>query len=1062
MSSPTVSVVVPVRDGARYLEELLAALAGQADELEILVIDSGSRDRSPEIARAAGVRLLEIPPEDFGHGRTRNLGAEQTTGELICFLTQDATPAPGWLDAYLEAFAMSEWVGAAYGPHLPRPDTSPMIARELLEFFAGFGAEPVLQRAGDPTFLSNVNACYRRRCWSALRFRDVAYSEDQAFGADLLAAGWAKVYHPGAAVLHAHDYAPTEFMRRYFDEYRGLREAIGHIEPIGLRSAVRDVRQLVGGDRRWMAEHGYSPAERARWTGEALVHHGARKVFSALGSRAGSLPPALQRRLSLEGSVAERPAAAATAVAPPTRAAVHVPRQRASNEYDLITRVLHDGGPPLRTSVPGMSDRACLHLAFVIPPFGIGSGGHNIIFQLVDQLERRGHTCSIWVHDPFEERASEWPAVMRRTVVENFAPVRAPVHKGFDHWRGADVVVATGWQTVYAVLGLPGVRARAYLINDHEPEFYATSVESRWAELTYRMGLYGICGSPWLRDLYRDRYRGIGGSFHYGVDHDVYRPLDLARRTDTVVFYARAVTGRRAVALGLMALAELHARRPDVRILMFGETHPMASAFPYEHLGVASPQELAEVFNEATVGLCLSLTNYSLIPQEMLACGLPCVDLLGASAESVFGRDGPVTLTPFDAHALTRALEELLGDEELRRRRSEQGIAFVAGRSWAAAAGEVERELRAALRLREHGHELVAPALAGVGSGALAGADAASASTGVARLGAAAAFGFRGGAEQLDAGAEHRAFPATTIAGEPVSQVLFDRLDAADVAAVQAALSEPERTLWDAWPPDQRQMLTLAFGVYHGVDGVLARTGLSPVMPPDTVHAMARDALAAGGGYWYADLVGDGLRAAGAHLADVRDGLDFGASSGRVVRVLAAAHPDARWSGCDPNAPAITWAQANLPGIDFFVSPQDPPLPRPDGAFDLVFAISVWSHYDRGAALRWLAEMARVVRPGGHLLITAHGPQSVAYHAERCTRPTSQLLEIVKALHREGFWFAAEFGAAGDWGVVHAEWGTAFFTPEWLLSQLAGRWHVAHFAAGCVEGNQDVYVLRRV
>ena len=453
MSSPTVSVVVPVRDGARYLEELLAALAGQADELEILVIDSGSRDRSPEIARAAGVRLLEIPPEDFGHGRTRNLGAEQTTGELICFLTQDATPAPGWLDAYREAFAMSEWVGAAYGPHLPRPDTSPMIARELLEFFAGFGAEPVLQRAGDPTFLSNVNACYRRRCWSALRFRDVAYSEDQAFGADLLAAGWAKVYHPGAAVLHAHDYAPTEFMRRYFDEYRGLREAIGHIEPIGLRSAVRDVRQLVGGDRRWMAEHGYSPAERARWTGEALVHHGARKVFSALGSRAGSLPPALQRRLSLEGSVAERPAAAATAVAPPTRAAVHVPRQRASNEYDLITRVLHDGGPPLRTPVPGMSDRACLHLAFVIPPFGIGSGGHNIIFQLVDQLERRGHTCSIWVHDPFEERASEWPAVMRRTWSRTSRPSARPCTRGSTHWRGADVVVATGWQTVYAVLG---------------------------------------------------------------------------------------------------------------------------------------------------------------------------------------------------------------------------------------------------------------------------------------------------------------------------------------------------------------------------------------------------------------------------------------------------------------------------------------------------------------------------------------------------------------------------------------------------------------------------------
>ena len=94
--------------------------------------------------------MLQIPPEEFGHGRTRNLGAERTSGELICFLTQDATPVPGWLESYRQAFALDDHVGAAYGPHLPRADTSPMIARELSEFFAGFSpsGEPVVQRAG--------------------------------------------------------------------------------------------------------------------------------------------------------------------------------------------------------------------------------------------------------------------------------------------------------------------------------------------------------------------------------------------------------------------------------------------------------------------------------------------------------------------------------------------------------------------------------------------------------------------------------------------------------------------------------------------------------------------------------------------------------------------------------------------------------------------------------------------------------------------------------------------------------------------------------------------------
>ena len=66
-----------------------------------------------------------------------------------------------------------------------------MIARELTEFFASFspGGGPVVQHTGDPSFLSNVNACYLRACWEEIRFREVPYSEDQAFGEDLLAAG---------------------------------------------------------------------------------------------------------------------------------------------------------------------------------------------------------------------------------------------------------------------------------------------------------------------------------------------------------------------------------------------------------------------------------------------------------------------------------------------------------------------------------------------------------------------------------------------------------------------------------------------------------------------------------------------------------------------------------------------------------------------------------------------------------------------------------------------------------------------------------------------------------
>ncbi|HEU4974700.1 MAG TPA: glycosyltransferase [Baekduia sp.] len=733
MSAPrSVSVVVPVKDGERYLRELLDAVLAQAADapggLDVLVIDSGSSDRSVAIAREAGAEVVEIEPASFGHGRTRNLGAERTSGDIIAFLTQDATPLPGWIAALLEGFGLADDVGAVYGPHRPRPDTSPMIARELEAFFAGHaaggrdGVSPSLQREGDDAYLSNVNAAYRRDCWEQLRFPDVPYSEDQAFAQAMLAAGWAKAFHPDAAVLHAHDYPPVQFARRYFDEYRGLRQTIGHVEGFGVRSAVRDVRSLVAHDRAWMREHGYEGAQLARWTARSAVHQGSRKVFSALGSRADRLPAAVQRRISLEGTAITAPGDAGNPAAPASETAAMAvsgkPIRAASRPlaYDAVRRYAHDGPAPLLDPLPGQDADRPLHVACVIPPFSRGSGGHNSIFQIMSRLERAGHTVTYWVDDTFGLMAADRPARIRRDIQEWFAPIAGPVFKGFADWYGADVAVATGWQTAHPVALLPGVRGRAYLVHDHEPEFYATSVEAHWAADTYLLGMHHICASPWLADIVAERYGGSVSTFDFGVDHAVYHRTGAPRREDTVVLYGRDVTPRRAVPLALMALKELADRRPNLRVLSFGDAREIDLPVDYEHLGILSQRELAQVYNEGTVGLVLSLTNYSLIPQEMLACGMPCVDLAGISAESVFGADGPVALSPFDPVAMAEVIDRLMGDRDEWRRRSEAGVAFVAGRTWDVAAEQVEAGLRETLARRMAAGD--APAAAAPRSGA--------------------------------------------------------------------------------------------------------------------------------------------------------------------------------------------------------------------------------------------------------------------------------------------------------------------------------------------------------
>jgi SAM-dependent methyltransferase len=425
----------------------------------------------------------------------------------------------------------------------------------------------------------------------------------------------------------------------------------------------------------------------------------------------------------------------------------------------------------------------------------------------------------------------------------------------------------------------------------------------------------------------------------------------------------------------------------------------------------------------------------------MLACGLPCVDLAGFSSETVFGAEGPVELAPFDPMALADAMERLLDDDGLWERRSRAGLEFVRGRTWDRAAEQVEAGLREALRRREeeYAHPLLDPDGVALDTPGLV--------PGIAP----------------PAGGEwsSRTVPVAVPGARPVTRALLGRLAPEDIDAIDALLDDEQAAVVAEADAATRDHLRLVLGVWHRVPAVLEKTGLVPDEPGPEIHAMARGPLAAGGDLYSADMIVEAVTAAGGDMRAVGAALDFGCSSGRALRPLVATHPGIRWHGVDPNGPAIEWAREHIPGVEFSVSPTDPPLALGDGSLDLVYAISIWSHFGEDAARSWLAEMRRLLAPGGLLVATVHGMQSVAYDAALGLRPARQLEQIRRALYRRGFWFAPEFGAAGDHGVVHEEWGNAYMTTEWLLRAIDGAWDLAHFAVGRNAGNQDVVVLRR-
>ena len=520
---------------------------------------------------------------------------------------------------------MADRVGAVFGPHLPHESTSPMIARELTEFFAGFApnGRPVAQRLGDAAFLSNVNACYLRECWDSIRFDDVAYAEDQAFGRRDARAGLDQGLPPARRGL------PRARLRPGGVHAPLLRRVPGAARNDRPRGADLGARPGWNGPPPAVGRPGLDARARLRRPRpcrlgvRSAAHHTGRGVASALGSRAERLPGPLQHAFSLERRAGARPPA-------------HVAPGRDKPLWESVARLERDGPAPLLTAGPQAAERERLHIALVIPPFGRGSGGHNSIFQMTLRLERMDTRARCGCSIP-REQTGACPGELRRRVVEDFAPIAAPVFKGFGDWYGADVAVATGWETAYPVMLLPGCKARAYLIHDHESEFFATSAEALWAERTYSFDLYPINGGRLAdatcshkrygrRELVplRGRPRRLPARAR-GRPPARHRAVLLPRGHTSAGGAARAARAGRAVAAP-PGPARRAVRRPG----------PAWTTFPYEHLGVASPETLARRYAEATVGVSLSLTNYSLIPQEMMACGLPCVDLAGRSSEGGF------------------------------------------------------------------------------------------------------------------------------------------------------------------------------------------------------------------------------------------------------------------------------------------------------------------------------------------------------------------------------------------------------------------------------------------
>ena len=295
-----ISVVVPVLNGGADLARCLDAIGRQVVDVDVetVVVDSGSRDGSAEIARAHGARVHEIPASEFGHGRTRNLGAELARGEILVFTSQDAVAASEtWLATLVGSLQGGERVAGAYGRQLPHDDATPP-ERYFLDFL--YGPQARVQRldgGGEPDFeqtlFSNVNSAIPRAVWREFPFApDLIMSEDQEWSRRVLRAGYELVYEPEAAVHHSHRYSVTDAFRRFFDSGVSAERSYA-ADAAGGGALRRAGARYARGEVEWLWESG-----QRRWIPYAAVYELAKFTGMQLGRRHRRLPHTLKRRFS--------------------------------------------------------------------------------------------------------------------------------------------------------------------------------------------------------------------------------------------------------------------------------------------------------------------------------------------------------------------------------------------------------------------------------------------------------------------------------------------------------------------------------------------------------------------------------------------------------------------------------------------------------------------------------------------------------------------------------------------------------------------------------------------
>jgi cyclopropane fatty-acyl-phospholipid synthase-like methyltransferase len=184
-------------------------------------------------------------------------------------------------------------------------------------------------------------------------------------------------------------------------------------------------------------------------------------------------------------------------------------------------------------------------------------------------------------------------------------------------------------------------------------------------------------------------------------------------------------------------------------------------------------------------------------------------------------------------------------------------------------------------------------------------------------------------------------------------------------------------------------------------------------------------------------------------LSSFRSVLDFGCGCGRTLQWLAASVDDAALYGTDIDEEAIDWCAKSVLGASFAVNAGRPPLAYPDASFDLVYAVSVFTHLTESLQLDWLSELRRVTAPGGLVVVTVRG---TSYASQLAPRDRQELAT-------QGFVYSP---MPAYFQQLFPSWyQTATMSEEYIRRTWSPWLEVLRHVPRGLDGGQDIVVLRK-